>query len=75
MPGSVRYRVHTLSFSRFEETILLVSGAKLAKALGASRATLYRLRNTYPGAPTSFDDVEGWRKFVARFAIGTGTRG
>lgn len=51
-----------------------MSGTKLAKTLGVSRATLYRLRNTYPGAPTTFDDVEGWRKFVARFAIEVGTR-
>jgi hypothetical protein len=52
-----------------------MSGTKLAKTLGVSRATLYRLRKTYRGAPTTFDDVEGWRKFVARFAIEAGTRG
>jgi hypothetical protein len=52
-----------------------MTGTKLAKTLGVSRATLYRLRNTYQGAPTTFDDVEGWRKFVARFAIAVGTRG
>jgi hypothetical protein len=52
-----------------------MSGTKLAKTLGVSRATLYRLRNTYPGAPKTFDDIEKWRKFVARFAIEAGTRG
>ena len=51
-----------------------MTGTKLAKTLGVSRATLYRLKNAYPGAPT-FDDVEGWRKFIARFAIEAGTRG
>jgi hypothetical protein len=52
-----------------------MSGTKLAKTLGLSRASLYRLRRMYPGAPKTFDDVEGWRKFVARFAIGAGTGG
>jgi hypothetical protein len=52
-----------------------MSGTKLAKTRGLSRASLYRLRNTYPGAPKTFDDVEGWWRFVARFAIVVGTRG
>jgi hypothetical protein len=51
-----------------------MTGTKLAKTLGISRASLYRLRATYPGAPATFDDVEGWRKFIARFAIAVGTR-
>jgi hypothetical protein len=50
----------------------LMSGTKLAKTLGVGRATLYRLRNTYRGAPATFDDVEGWREFVARYAIAAG---
>jgi uncharacterized protein (DUF924 family) len=49
-----------------------MSGAKLAKTLGVGRATLYRLRNMYRGAPLTFDDVEGWRKFVAKHAIAAG---
>jgi predicted DNA-binding transcriptional regulator YafY len=52
-----------------------MSGTELAKTLGVSRATLYRLRNTYRGAPMTFDDIEGWRRFVGRFAIAVGTRG
>jgi hypothetical protein len=52
-----------------------MSGTELAKTLGVSRATLYRLRNTYRDTPKTFDDIEGWRWFVGRSAIAVDTRG
>jgi hypothetical protein len=50
----------------------IVSGSKLAKTLGVGRATLYRMRGMYRGAPSTFEDVEGWRRFVAKHALTAG---
>jgi transcriptional regulator with XRE-family HTH domain len=49
-----------------------LTGTELAKRLGVSRVTLYRLKRQYPTeAPKSFNDVEKWRSFCLAHVTGS----
>jgi hypothetical protein len=45
-----------------------VTADELAKELGISRALLFKIRTRYPlkEHPATFNDVEGWRTFIAK---------
>ncbi len=49
-----------------------LTGTQLAKQLGISRVTLYRLKRQYPAeAPKTFDNVEKWPSFALAHLVGS----